>query len=181
MKRFAKPVAVLVLAAGSLVVAATSGGAVTIGEGEGCTPGYWKNHTQSWEEYDAATTVDTMLQKQGGNPDANPYDLPAELADLADDTMVEALSYGGGSDTIGAAQILLRAATASILNSAHEGLDYPLRRWGQNPDGVEGTIWRVRAVLDSLDRDAMLALAAELDAINNEECPLGGNNTNKKA
>ena len=93
--------------------------------------------------------------------------------------MVEALGYGGGPDIVGAAQILLRAATASILNSANENLDYPLRRWTISPiTGNDGTVLRVRSVLDSGDRDAILTLAAELDGYNNASCDLGGTNTN---
>ena len=141
--------------AATVVPAAQHASASNIGT-EGCTPGYWKNHTARWQEYRPTTLL------------RQPWDFPAELASFENVTMLQALSVGGGTDLNGAAKILLRASTAAYLNAAHEGVGYPYRRF--NDPGQLQT--RINAALASLDRDTMLGLAAELDAANNLGCPL---------
>lgn len=147
--------ATLALSAIGLVVAPAAN-ADNIGN-EGCTPGYWKNHTESWEEYRPDTTVGQV------------FAVPAPLAAYGEVTLLEALSLKGGKGVDGATEILLRAATASTLNAAHEGLGFPLRR-DVEPGNLRAA---VDAALASLDREQMLTLAAELDALNNLGCPLG--------
>ena len=83
---------------------------------------------------------------------------------LDNTTLVQALSFNGGSGTIGAVRILLRAAVAALLNSAHPDVDYPLT--------TAEVIAAVNAALASNDRNTMLALASTLDAANNLGCPL---------
>lgn len=122
---------------------------------EGCTPGYWKNHTDNWEEYSPSDTLGSVFM------------LPASLQQYANVTLEQALSFRGGTGTDGAARILLRAATAAVLNAAHEGLGYPYRR-----GGTSGILARVNAALAGEDRQQMLNLAAMLDAANNLGCPL---------
>lgn len=131
--------------------------AVNIGS-EGCTPGYWKNHTTNWEEYEAGTLVGSVFDFSGA---------PASVAAYADVTFEEALRLRGGSGLDGATEILLRAAVAATLNAAHEGLGYPLRR-----AGADGIFAMVNEALASGDREAMLELAAYLDRLNNLGCPL---------
>ena len=148
--------ALLVLAVALAAIAATvPAGAVNVGE-EGCSPGYWKNHTDSWQEYN----VNSLL--------GNNFAIPAELAGFGDDTFLEALNYGGGSGLEGAAQILFRATVAAYLNAAHEGVGYPYRRFTE-PGNLED---QVNAALASLDRQTMLDLATRLDEANNLGCPL---------
>ncbi|MGQ0521151.1 MAG: DUF7507 domain-containing protein [Actinomycetota bacterium] len=118
---------------------------------EGLTPGYWKNHLDSWDDTPYVPT-DTTLE--------DVFDVPDALG-LDDVTLLEALSLKGGSGTKGAAQTLLRAAVAALLNAAHPNIDYP-RTTGE-------VIADVNEALTG-DRAAMLALASELDADNN----LGG-------
>ncbi len=115
---------------------------------EGCTPGYWKNHTDAWVGHHPDDLVDSVF--------VVPYTA------LADDTLLEALSYKGGPGEDGAARILLRAAVASLLNASHTGIDGP------------GTVWLVGAVNDALaeDRGSMLSRASLLDRWNNLGCPL---------
>jgi hypothetical protein len=79
-------------------------------------------------------------------------------------TLLEALSFRGGSGTTAAARILLRAAVAALLNSAHPDIDYPRT--------TAEVIADVNAALASGNRSVMLALALELDADNNLGCPL---------
>ena len=140
----------------SLIMAIPSATATNSGTTEGCTPGYWKNHTESWEEYGPGYALDDV------------FDFPASLSSFERVTLEQALALKGGSGTSGAAQILLRAATASVLNAAHEGVGYPYRRF-KEPFGI---VPQVNAALASGDRATMLALAATLDAANNLGCPL---------
>ena len=147
--------ATAVMAVGSSALFAAPAAATNIGN-EGCTPGYWKNHTDSWEEYAASDPLDWQ------------FNFPDSLAGMRDDTWLEALGYSGGPGTSGAARILMRAATASFLNAAHEGVGFPLRRFTDPGNMLE----QVNAALASGDRNAMLALAAYLDGLNNLGCPL---------
>jgi hypothetical protein len=118
---------------------------------EGCTPGYWKNHIDNWQET-TPTTLFSALFSDGTS------------GVLVGVTMQQALAGGGGSGVSGAEKILARAAAAAWLNAAHEGLGYPLRRnW---------FVSRVVEALESGDRQLMLSLAAELDELNNLGCPL---------
>lgn len=123
---------------------------------EGCTPGYWKNHTDNWQEQTPNTQLDWV------------FDFPASLASFRDDTFLEALNYGGGGGLEGATRTLMRAGVAAWLNAAHEGLGYPLRRFG-DPGQLQA---RINAALASEDRATILALAEELDELNNLGCPL---------
>ncbi len=125
---------------------------------EGCTPGYWKNHTQSWQEYSPTTVVGTVFSFSAA---------PADVAAFSGTTFEAALRLKGGSGLGGATQILLRAAVSATLNAAHNGVGYPLRRSGPN-----GIFAQVNAALASGDRQVMLDLATKLDNLNNLGCPL---------
>jgi hypothetical protein len=144
------------LTAGLFAALAPSAGAVNIGE-EGCTPGYWKNHTDNWEEY-------TPTSKLGNQN----WDIPASLADFNGKTFQQALSFKGGTGLKGAAEILFRAVVAAYLNAAHEGVGYPYRRF-TDPGHLQE--W-IRTTLATESRAEYLALAAELDAANNLGCTL---------
>ena len=117
---------------------------------EGCTPGYWKNHTSAWDVYSPMQTVGSVFS--------------GASASLADDTLLQALSYQGGAGLLGAEQILLRAAVAALLNSADDVVDYPLL--------TSQVINRVSAALASDNRGRILTLATNLDNQNNLGCPL---------
>ena len=133
-------------------------GATNIGD-EGCTPGYWKNHTENWEEF----TPGTPLNVYSSN-----FTFPVALASYRTVTFLQALSFKGGPGVDGATQILMRAAVAAYLNAAHEGVGYPYRRYSE-PFAIQA---QVNAALASMNRDTMLSLAATLDAANNLGCPL---------
>jgi len=64
---------------------------------QGCTPGYWKNHTDNWQEY------------QPTAPTADLFTLPASLMPLGDQTLLKSLQGGGGPGEQGAAKVLLTA------------------------------------------------------------------------
>ncbi|HEX6199193.1 MAG TPA: hypothetical protein VF150_02930, partial [Thermoanaerobaculia bacterium] len=124
------------------------------GGNQGCTPGYWKNHTDSWPPtgYSVTQKVKDVFSEAGFWPG------------VGNSTLLQALGFAGGSGAEGAAEILLRAGVAALLNASHPGVAYPL-----TPAQVLAS---VNAALGSHDRDTMLALAAALDANNNLGCPL---------
>lgn len=155
------------------LVVASPASAVDVG-GNGCTPGYWKNHTTSWQEY-------KTTQLLGG--DVRPGDMYTAFFSLDADpayskykgtTFLQALSLRGGPGLDGATQILMRATVAAFLNAAHEfdpnvsGDGYPYRRF-TDPGNILAT---VNAALESRDRDQLLAVATWLDTANNLGCPL---------
>lgn len=131
--------------------------AVNIGR-EGCTPGYWKNHTDNWEETSPSTLVKAIFS-----------DAPASVANM---TLEEALAARGGPGADGAARILVRAAVAAWLNAAHEGVAYPWRRFATGLDGRPALVPTVNAAFDSGNRARMLRLASRLDRDNNLGCSL---------
>jgi hypothetical protein len=143
------------------IAALSSGsvGATNIGN-EGCTPGYWKNHTDNWFE-DVGQPINSTTKTLAK---AGFVTVHSNGADL----LLTALSYQGGPGAAGAERILLRAAAAGWLNAAHEGLGYPWRR-NNDPGNLVAT---VNAAIQSGNREAMLALAAEIDGLNNLGCPL---------
>jgi hypothetical protein len=120
---------------------------------EGCTPGYWKNHTGSWAGtgFSPGQSAGSVFSL-GGFPS------------LANQTLLQTLQGGGGPGTLGAARILLRAAVAALLNAAHSGVDYPRT--------ASSIISDVNAALASNNRNTMLNLATALDRDNNLGCPL---------
>jgi hypothetical protein len=127
---------------------------------QGCTPGYWKQdqHFDSWRVYvptgASATLLKSLFNLNGfTNLDGNA---------TANDTLLDALNYQGGDDLRGAAQILLRAAAASVLNA--QSVNYP-KTLAQIQSAVN-------SALASSDRSTMLELASILDVLNNAPCPL---------
>lgn len=125
---------------------------IVVGD-EGCTPGYWKNHTDSWPP----TGYSTVQSVESAFAQAASY-----AAGSA--TLLEALDFGGGGGLDGASQILLRAGVAALLNASHPDVEYQF-----------SSIWvitQVDAALASASRDSMLAAANTLDAANNQGCPL---------
>lgn len=152
----------LILIAGGLMLpgalAASPVSATNIGN-EGCTPGYWKNHTDNWfEDVGVPIPITKTLAGAGYEPESVP----------GTDTLLAALQYHGGRGAAGAERILLRAAAAAWLNAAHEGLGYPYRR---NNDPLN-IVQSVNDAIATGDRATMLALATVLDDANNLGCPL---------
>ncbi len=151
--KFTKSIAAYIvgatLAVGAAGIIMNNATATNIGN-EGCTPGYWKNHTEDWQEYASTDLLDAQ------------FDFPAALAGMRDDTFLEALSYPGGPGIEGGARILMRAAVASFLNAAHEGVGFPLRRFaepGMMLDAVNTAL--------AGTRNDMTGLATYLDGQNN--------------
>ena len=121
---------------------------------EGCTPGYWKQkqHFDSWPAgYTPNQTVESV------------FDVPA-FPKLGAAKLVTALGFDGGTTLKEAAQILLRAAVAAVLNTATPGMNYPRT--------TANVISQVNAALASNSRSTILSLATTLDNLNNLYCPL---------
>ena len=121
--------------------------------GQGCTPGYWKNHLDAWGPagFSPNQALSTVFSQAG-------------LGTLASDSLLAALKYKGGSTLTAKKQILLRAAVASVLNAGHPGVSF-----GSTPAQI---ISAVNAALESNDETKILALATELDDRNNAGCKL---------
>ena len=125
---------------------------------EGCTPGYWKNHTTNWQEAEPSDLLSSIYSQARAN--------------VAGLTLEEALAGSGGPGADGAAVILARAATAAWLNAAHDGLGYPWQRNATSPQGNPPLVATVNAAFLTGSRSAMLELATQLDSDNNLGCPL---------
>jgi hypothetical protein len=123
--------------------------------GEGCTPGYWKakSHLDSWAGT-AYTTGQTV-----GSVFAN-----SALYGLNGYTLLQGLSFQGGSTVAQAAEILLRASIAAVLNASHPDVDYAM--------SAADIVSDVNAALASGDRATILNLAVTLDFENNRGCTI---------
>jgi hypothetical protein len=119
--------------------------------GEGCTPGYWKNHLDSWAPtgYAPGQALSTVFAPTGT---------------LGSSTLLAALKFGGGSSITAKKQILLRAAVASLLNASHPGVEFD--------QTAAAVIASVNAALASNNAGTILGLATKLDDSNNAGCPL---------
>lgn len=179
---------VLALLVGSVIVAVP-----VFACEEGCTPGFWKQeqHFYAWPtavcvDTDQAPPNWTFRQPLAacsgfivdlGDP---PQDflvqdlftipgclLTGGILDLNEDgmpdTLLDALSYQGGDDEFGKAEILLRAGVASVLNGM---------TMLHKPPGA--TIAHVETVLNKAcatgNFNSLLWWAAELDSKNNQYC-----------
>ena len=121
---------------------------------EGCSHGYWKNHPGSWP-----ATGYSMSQKV-----SSVFSQAALYPSLANATLIDSLSFNGGSDVTAAAANMLKQATGSLLNSAHAGVDFP---WS-----TAQLINEVNSALASKNSSVLLDLASDLDKDNNLGCPL---------
>lgn len=83
---------------------------------------------------------------------------------IGNSTLLQALSFDGGSGLDGDARILLRQAVAALLNSAHPSINYPR--------STASVITSVNSALASHDDDDMEDLEEDLEDDNNCGCPL---------
>jgi hypothetical protein len=169
-------------AAAALAFSVVLGAPASANEGgltEGCTPGFWKNHTD-WKSYDDGSGdtaddnfPDTTLSHMLRSPDGfgQDYVFPAVYGDLGSVTMLAALSQGGGSTLRGAANNLMRHAVAAYLN-ADAGLEYPFRRYTIGEDGSPPLVQQIQTALNSEKRGKIIELKDALAAANELGCPL---------
>ena len=139
----------------SILLCSTASCPVT---GGGCSPGFWKNRAVTLDLYDTSRTLGSV------------FTFGPAFTSFASNTFLEALNFKGGNTIQDAAQILLRQAVAAVLNAENPSVGYPRT--------VTDVVTAVNGVLNTAtpSRDSILALAASLDADNNLQCPLGGDN-----
>lgn len=120
--------------------------------GEGCTPGYWKTHPESWGPtgYTTGMTVGSVFSNASGS--------------LASTSLLAAMSLGGGPTIADAKNLLVHHAVAALLNASHPGVDYAF-------SAADVIAW-TNAMLLSSNRSAILGLKNLFDAENNRGCPL---------
>lgn len=131
---------------------------------EGCTPGFWKNSPACWCDGYLPTE---KLSEVFIFPAGTTYGTGTYF--LGNKTMMQALSFKGGTTVAGAAQILLRAAVAALLNSCSDNVDYSLSE--------AAIISSVEEALESKKRTTILDLATLLDDYNNDGCPISSQNS----
>jgi len=156
--------ATILAVVGVLVVSLTVAVVPVFACNSGCTPGFWTQpqHFGYWTDpYSPDMTVGEVF-----------IGIEQYFPDLADDTLLEALDYGGGPNLEGAARIYLRAAVATLLSSAYnqtlatpEDPD-PWGYAGWAPDEIAA---RVVPVLSWGDRATILSNASLFDGYNNME------------
>jgi hypothetical protein len=95
----------MLLAIAFLVVVA--GSAQATGQPEGCTPGYWKNHLDSWQGYEPDDSFSDVFSS---DKHIVPYDK----------TLLQALKTGGGGQ-----EALGRHAVAALLNAQQLNYRFP--------------------------------------------------------
>ena len=117
---------------------------------QGCTLGYWKNHTNRW--CDSYRTCDRF-----GDVFTS---APASLANL---TLLQALNLGGGG-----IYNLARQGVAALLNTCSNQVAYA--GYGDNTQSVIAAI----NLAYSTGGNAPGILGSQLDVFNNSGCPLGG-------
>ena len=122
--------------------------------GEGCTPGGWKNRLVRIGAWDATGYATTDLVN-------DVFDAPAVFDGT---TLLEALSLKGGNSFDEKVEILLRAATAALLNASHPGVEYDLT--------AAQVISQVNAAIATGDNSAVTDLADTLDDWNNQGCDI---------
>lgn len=122
--------------------------------GEGCTPGYWKNHLFAWAPTGLSPyqSLSSVFSATG-------------LGGLGSTNLSDALRFGGGGSLEAKKQILLRAAVASLLDASHPDISF-----GSAADVIDA----VNDALESSSAGTILALATSLDDRNNAGCPLSG-------
>ncbi|UJH89785.1 T9SS type A sorting domain-containing protein [Antarcticibacterium sp. 1MA-6-2] len=113
---------------------------------EGCTLGYWKNHTDRWcDAYQTCTVYGEVFENA-----------PSALADL---TLLEVLNLGGGGiNNLG------RQSVAALLNTCSSEVEYY----------YTNQLELIAYVNSNFSRRLAGAAGTYLDELNNAGCPLGG-------
>jgi len=121
----------------------------TPGGGEGCTPGYWKNHTGLKSQTDQWPPT--------GYAQGDSYDGTFGVTSSFGGTLLEALNRGGGGEIA-----LGRHAVAALLNSTHPDVSYDL--------SAAGVIAAVQAAYAGGDFEGVKNTLAWY---NEQGCPIG--------
>ncbi len=117
---------------------------------DGCTIGYWKNHTNRWcSAYSPSTLYGSVF-----------VNAPSTLASR---TLLQVLNLGGGG-----VNNLGRQSVAALLNACHVDINYP------TPYNTTASIINAVNAAFLAGGNTPGNLASQLDALNNTGCPLGG-------
>jgi hypothetical protein len=130
----------------------------------GRTPGYWKNHPTEWPTFSIVNYNGVSVAIAPTTKVRDVFKVPASKSFScikSGDTLLTALDYQGGNTVCGAAEILLRAATAALLNEQFFGTAYPPY------NSTSELIAAVNTALASGNRATMINLATTLDNWNN--------------
>lgn len=119
--------------------------------GQGCTPGFWKNHLSDWPPQFAPSELVNQVFNVGS------------CTSLGTNTLLQALSFPGGSTFCGKVQNLLRAGVSAVLSAA-SNFGYPLT--------VQQIISQVNAAIASGNATTVDNLQTTLNNFNNLPCPL---------
>lgn len=142
---------------------------------EGCTPGYWKNHTDVWFTFKPTDTLEYAFSTNlyAGGPIWGNEPEPEWWFNIKNQTLIEALKFHGGSGIDGAMRIYFRQAVAALLNGTAWDQIYSLGYPVINFHAGGYVIWHVRFQLKNCEtREEFLAFAADWDRLNNLGCPL---------
>lgn len=117
---------------------------------EGCTPGFWKNHT--------GTTTGNQTNAWGptGYSPGEKFNDVFNVSDI-DITLLAALQTGGGG-----IKKLRRHGVAALLNAAHPEIDYPLTE--------ADVLSMIKSAIDSGDRTTIRTLGGTLADFNEIGC-----------
>ncbi|MHC4988716.1 MAG: hypothetical protein ACYTFX_09515, partial [Planctomycetota bacterium] len=129
---------------------------------EGCTPGFWKNSYGCW----CGTYKEKDMDQVG-----EVFEIPKGLDELENDTLLEALKYGGGRGEIGAARNLLRHGVAALLNACSDPVEFKYSE--------QEVIDKVDIALASLDRRTINDAKDDLAKENERGCPISSDNANE--
>jgi hypothetical protein len=86
---------------------------------EGCTLGYWKNHTDSWEGFATTDSFDAVFGV------TSHIDPPGPGGAYVNPSLLTVLEVGGGDGADGQ-NGMARQAVAALLNAAHSEVDFPM-------------------------------------------------------
>lgn len=152
MFRKIRPQKVGVLIATVATAVVVAGVAASPAAAHGCTPGFFKNHTQYFTpDYPTTRTLGATF----------PLVYPA----LANDSLLKALSYPGGPGMLGANQIFMRAAVAALLNGNNTDIGRPGADFNMSTAYVLSFVNMIYT--ESNYRGGIIIGAATLDEANN--------------
>jgi hypothetical protein len=121
--------------------------------GEGCTPGYWKNHAGIYSHSRGGQKKPSAWE---GYSPLDSYDAVFGVASSFNSTLIAALNRGGGGENA-----LGRHAVAALLNAAHSGVDYAYS---------EGEV--IQIVQDAYVTGDFTGAKDQLATENEQGCPL---------
>lgn len=132
---------------------------------EGCTPGYWKNSPGCWcSAYSTDQLLNTVFDF--------PATLPPSVANIGNDTLMEALWYKGGTTKKEALRKCLFHAVAAILNACNEDVEYP-----EDIASIVDSVNEILANWDTVTKSDILSLKDHFAFQNELGCPISADDS----